>query len=564
MTKAILRCGDGSTRPLSVTLTPLADGGELAVVSKDEDYTDGISVELDTGETAAYDGDPGYILLPRGGGTGDYALFLFARHNGDMDAVCTGVNMPVYGVKSACGSYLCIVSGMPYDCGFRVRRTDGAFRVSVVISLSDGAPYEDIRAERYPLAPEDADYSGMARRYRQYRIGQTGMRPIKERMLWQPALAYAVKAPLVRVRCGWKPAPAEILHQTLENEPEMHVACDFAQTGELMAEFRRQGIADAAFTLVGWNRRGHDGRWPQAFPVEEALGGEAGLRALLALADGYGYEVTCHTNHTDQYEIADCYRETNTRTDMAGIPQTNAAWSGGQMYDLCPRVGYEQAMTLFPQVRALGFRGIHYVDVLSTVLPRSCHRPEHPVNKGESADYARRMAQESRRVFGGFSSEGGYDYLAPYLDYGLYISFGRAGGALGDVSVPFWELVYHGYVLYNPYTLTVNPTFKDEEAVLRLLEYGGRPSYYFYSAFMRNGRNWMGDLSLDPVCGTAEERRRSTEKVRRGWELYREMMPLTLSTMEDHRQIAAGVFESAYANGKILRVNYNTRRWEIL
>ena len=62
----------------------------------------------------------------------------------------------------------------------------------------------------------------------------------------------------------------------------MRAACTFRRVRELADECKAQGLEGAEFQLVGWNLRGHDGRWPQAFPVEEALGyqtliGEFGL-----------------------------------------------------------------------------------------------------------------------------------------------------------------------------------------------------------------------------------------------------------------------------------------------
>ena len=44
---------------------------------------------------------------------------------------------------------------------------------------------------------------------------------------------------------------------------------------------KNAGIDKAELCLVGWNVRGHDGRWPQAFPVEPALGGEEELHWLI-------------------------------------------------------------------------------------------------------------------------------------------------------------------------------------------------------------------------------------------------------------------------------------------
>ena len=39
-------------------------------------------------------------------------------------------------------------------------------------------------------------------------------------------------------------------------------------------------------------------------------------------------------------------------------------------------------------------------------------------------------------------------------------------------SIPFFALVYHGIILYNPSTDTVNFPIKDKKQMLKLIEYG--------------------------------------------------------------------------------------------
>ena len=86
--------------------------------------------------------------------------------------------------------------------------------------------------------------------------------------------------------------------------------------------------------------------------------------------------------------------------------------------------------------------------------------------------------------FGGFASEGAFDYMARYLDYALYVAWSDLDDNFFDAEIPLWELVYHGIILYNPSTATVNYTLKGENSERKLMEYGGRPSFYFYSKFM--------------------------------------------------------------------------------
>ncbi len=71
-------------------------------------------------------------------------------------------------------------------------------------------------------------------------------------------------------RCGfaWESSryPYKIAEQTADTEPPMRVFCDFRRLRDILDECHRQGIGRAEFCLVGWNRGGHDGRYPQIFP----------------------------------------------------------------------------------------------------------------------------------------------------------------------------------------------------------------------------------------------------------------------------------------------------------
>ena len=203
--------------------------------------------------------------------------------------------MPVFGVKNDRECYIAYVSGMSYSYYLNVSHKDGIYRIYPTFETEGEQPYEDICIEYYMLTGDNADYSGMARRYRKCRIDRGDVRPLKDRIKENPALRYTVESPVIRIRCGWKPAPATVLHQTIENEPPMHVACDFDRVGDILDELKAQGVDKAEICLVGWNVKGHDGRWPQAFPVCEELGGEEKLRKVIQKGKDMGYRMTCHT-----------------------------------------------------------------------------------------------------------------------------------------------------------------------------------------------------------------------------------------------------------------------------
>ncbi|MBQ8525806.1 MAG: hypothetical protein IJ460_03705 [Clostridia bacterium] len=534
-------------------------------ISRELDFSNIKTIDFEYFDYAAKAGDSGYMVLPRSETNFDYCLSRFDRRSKDFEKTLQYCNMPVFGVKSDEHCYLAYVSGMSYDYELHISLKDGVFRIYPVFIIDGEQPYEDIRVEYFMLGGTDADYSGMARRYRRCRLERGHVRPLKDRIAENPLLAYTADSPVIRVRCGWKPAPAKILHQTVENEPPMRIACDFDRVGDILDELKAQGVDKAEICLVGWNIKGHDGRWPQAFPVCEELGGEKKLRALITKAKEMGFRITCHTNATDQYEIADCFDINNSCHTKDGKPMTNPEpWSGGEMYCLCPAIGAKQHGELMPKVAELGFEGGHYVDVLGVVYPRRCYHKDHYVNYGQFVEYAKNICGTIREHFGTVSSEGAYDFVTPYLDYGLYISFQADKSSLDEIvdeQIPFWQLVYHGIVMSNPYTTTMNCTFKEKENLLKLIEYGGRPSYYFYSAFMDNGNNWMG--ATDALCDTDEQLKESVAKIKYGLDTCRSIGVET-EFMENHRKVADNVYETTYSDGTVVTVDYNEKTYKII
>ena len=317
---------------------------------------------------------------------------------------------------------------------------------------------------------------------------------------------------------------------------------------------------------MGWNKSGHDGRWPQHFPVEPLLGGEEGLRAMIKKAQAMGYQIVCHTNTTDSYSIADNYSPDITRRNKDGsIAQHNTTWGGGRAKWVCPEKALEIAKTELPKVADLGFRGLHYIDVISTIACQPCYDPKHPQTRRQCANNYRAAAKLASELFGGFASEGGYDHTLPYLDYGLYVSFydteSKDKPRLFSESVPLWQIAYHGIILSNPYTSTVNSPIKSRRHQLEVVERGGRPTVYIFSKFKSDGKSWMGDDDI--VCTTEADTERTVGLLA---DMYREFAPMAyLQTefIQRHDKLSEGVYRTTYSDGSRVTVDYNTGTYNI-
>ena len=449
-----------------------------------------------------------------------------------------------------------------------VNYNEGAYRTGVRI-VSGAQPVVDDVIIRVLTLPRGSDYNDVARAVRNYRIALGEIKPLSEKCRERAELEYARKYPLIRIRMGWKPVPPDVEHQTTENEPPMHVACTFRRVRELADKMKERGIRGAELCLVGWNQKGHDGRWPQVFPVEEALGGEEELIKTVKHVQSLGYAITCHTNVTDHYEIADTYDPADLAANKDGGNYSGGRWAGGVAYHSCPDTQLRYAKRDLPRVAELGFRGLHYIDCLSIIRPIVCFNENHPSCLSHSIARIHEIMKLSSELMGGFSSEGCADFCMSELDFSLYNTFKsnigvystKGENCLVDEVIPLIELTYHGILLYNPSSFTVNYTIKEKDTAVVQNLLGGRPAMYFYSRFVTEkekpftslGNNWMGEIDL--TCDTDEDMMESVEAVFAAASEYSALCDRQLVFFEWYKKLENGLRIMRYEDGVEVAAN---------
>ncbi len=552
----------------------LFDGKTIIIEPKTEIKNDSVTVSIsktlntkeikyidfDYTESLARKGEDGYILIPNGEG-----MLCEFKEREDTEQIINRYSMAVFGAKTEKNCFIAIVTGMAYNYELVFGVKNGIYYLYPRFIIEGEDMYEDISVTYNYLKGENADYSGMARCYRKYLLDIGECTPLAERIKNSPELKYAADSVMIRIRNGWKPCPPPIKEQTIENEPIMHTACDFERVGEIIDELKRQGIDKAEICLVGFNTKGHDGRWPQCFPIEEQLGGETALRRLIKKAQNMGYQIVCHSNSTDTYTVSEMWNKDDPILDRNGNFPKEDCWSGGQMYQICPKVALEHAKETLPKIADLGFRGIHYIDVLSIVMPRDCHNKKHPITVGDSIRINREIMSIAKESFGGYSSEGGFDFGAKYLDFALNTDYYGEGNNndMCDAKVPFWQLTFHGIILSNPNmykTLNFSCRKEKENAKLKLIEYGGRPTFYYYSVFTGD---WKEKQDEDLICDNEEQLIKSVSQIKQGAEINKLMSSLQTSFMEKHEKLSEGIYKINYSNGTVITVNYNNETYEI-
>lgn len=534
--------------------------------------------------TAAKTGEQGYYVLPRTiNMTGDIQTFFINREDGEYNYSPSKANYsqnakyygdvinsrPIFSsfiVKKDDLNALIRVSS-DYNYGYNIRLNGGVYSVSVCLDFAEpdaNLPYVDFEFEIF-FFDNQADYNDMANFERNLRFSRNELISLKEKCQKYEAVNYAVKYPLVRIRMGWKPSPSPVSSQTLENEPDMYVACSFKRVRDIVDELKKQNVEGAELQLVGWNVSGHDGRFPDLLPADERLGGTDELKKTIDYAKANGYAISLHTNNIDSYQVAESFSWDNVSIGVDGKYLEGGLYSGGQSYRVCPIKQLENAKKLLPEVAKLQPNGLHFIDVVSIVAPDPCYSDKHPSNTRTGIQKAQELIEYASELFGGFSSEGCRDFALKGLCYGLYTSFGNGFGSgkpiFQDRVLPFYEMIIHGVTAYNPVSDTINYTIKSPIDRLTFIMRGSRPSMYYYSKFRTGGeKNWMGESDL--VCDTDEQLKYSVSQIKQALDEYKPLCDNQLSFITAYKFIGDDLQVAEYDNGVKIVGNFSEKTAE--
>ena len=553
------------------------DAKTVLTVKKEETFGkkyDVISVTSDLMCISAK--EKGYLIFPGNLSCGMVKCELKERADTEFRSYPSW--MPAGGICQNKNGVFAMVTGGMAEARFKVTVKDNVYQMTPEFVLDGDDADEDLVIEFYRMP--DAVYSDMAKVYRKYQIERRGCVPIRERIKTNPYLKYAAEAMEFRIRMGWKPVPTPVMHQTLENEPPLKVKCDIPKLYKIVDCMQSSGIKKAEICLVGWALGGHDGRFPQNYPIDERYGSEEELKELIKYVQKAGYQIVCHTNSECAYEIAENWDKealTHKYTPEGElIPlaregyNKNGGLSGGMVFHLCAQTAYEKyAVDDLPRIADYGFRGLHYIDEITACSAVKCYHPDHMLtSRKQGFEYYRKLIDLSASLFGGFQSEGYNDYLSASLDAVLYVgSFCKvpeeghfAYKPLFDEIIPFWQLVYHGIILSNPKSETINYMIKDSDTRLKFIEFGGRPAMFLYSKFGEK-MNWMGDIDL--TCENDEEISKTCAVLKEVYEEYEILKHLQYEFMENHEKLSDGVYRTTYSDGTQITVDYNKKCYTV-
>lgn len=501
-------------------------------------------------------GDEGFMLIPSIEGS-HYSALTFFHPRENCEEIFPDSSMPIYACQCGGHTILAIVTGMRFDYSLVMGVRDGKYYLYPRFLLNGTRAYEDIEIQFLHLYG-DIRYPELAKAYRNFQLKNGNCRTLREKAAERPVLKEFADTIECRIRLAWKPVPSTLDDQIISiNEPDVHAELTFKDVYDIISEFHQHGINKVNFCLVGWNAGGHDGRFPDIFPVEPKCGTLAELEELVARAKDMGYLITAHTNLFEGYSVAKRFNHDYVLKQPDGSDHRGGNWGGGKSYLLCPKMAFEHYLNQdIADLRQIGFRGEHYFDVFSICPPYSCSHPEHPMNRKEIAEWRCRIMKKTQDMIGCVGSEGSWDFAADVIDYVLYMVYfinEESVHPMCDEYIPFWNLAYHGITLYNCCAATVNANIKNDR-MLNVINYawGGRPLNYVNSKFIVGANPWGNeDLRYFPV----KQFRKDVAKIRKDYDFYQSIKDLQYEFIDDYEVLPNGGLKTVYSNGAVMLSN---------
>lgn len=502
--------------------------------------------------------DTGILCHTKGKETAEYSIPGFFWRDWQKYMV----NMMVIGVIGDNQSIAAIIDEAKFNVEFRLRTNYGSehrYSIDPLFTLRESIDHDLIQESPVLIYKKlQGDIASIARWYRDYLIKKQNLLTLAEKATIDPRLDYASKAISMRMRMAAKPVPSPIAEQTKDNQPPLKVFMTFDDVSAVADECARQGVGPIDFTFVGWNYGGHDGAFPQVFPVEKALGGEERMLGAIKNIQSHAYQVGVHDNYIDVYTIADNLNRDDVMKNHDGSEEKGELWGGGRAYICCPlRAKEHYAPRTLKAMQRFGLNGAYYVDVISLINMRECYDPKHPVSRSKNAECYKDILQMQHELTGISMSEGARDWSFPELD--RTYSIGNCSDPqdelpYADKEVPLFPLAFHGILIYNSFRIGIN-AMPGDELYLRNIAYGGIPTLYYhhlFSPFCTPENGWTEDLTFE----TPEKLRKDVSAIKRITDDVAKFNHLRFSFMKDFIRISPTLTQTLYENGSSVYVNY--------
>ena len=530
---------------------------------------------------AAGTAQEGFLLLPEGGGA------LIDYNNGKLSQSAYYANLygwdyatertevvsetenafPVFGMGQPDGSFICVIEGASSYAGIcadiagrynsynyiyskynvlHYDRFNVSNRTAQLLYMYEKQIPDDTIVQRYHFLEGD-DYVRMAHAYGDYLKRNPEMRQdaASQETPIQVELIGAINK--VVSRAG---IPVDSIVATTT----------FDESAEIIRELTESGIRDLHIRMTGWCNGGVRQKVLTGVHVLGQLGGDSGMKRLIAAAEGQGTELS--------FDGISCFAYNSGLLD-GFMPFSNAArfttreqvklynydivtyqqsdWQD-PYYLVRPEFAKKCADTLIQDLSGRGVSGVAFRDIGNLLsadyyVSRTVTREEV---KKQDIETLRNAVSKNLKV----TIKEGNDYAIPYADMITDMNLTGNAYAIIDRRIPFYQIAIHGMKNYTGEAINLAGDY--QTALLECAEYGAGLNF----SFMKADTTVLQDTQYS--CYTASGYDRWKEQLIPMITRYQqEMSGLNTQLITAHDQLAGDVSVTVYQDGTKVYVNYS-------
>lgn len=424
-------------------------------------------------------------------------------------------------------------------------------------SMTGDVPFE---VRYYFLNGEqDASYVGMAKRYKQYLQDQNVQNQnvqnqnVQEQAEQQEVVAADGLPLLIDFLGGAKKRETflGIPYNTVET------LTSFKDVSLVADELLNEGIGSLSIRMQGWNNGGAKSEVPVSLSAEGNLGGNKGLHQLGEELAAKGVAFYPSVNPVYLYESGNGFSKfSDTVRSISRAPALKYEYrlsdrtknkTASRWYLMKPSSVAEAIDRYTTAAMKKNFGAVSLEAIGSTVYSDF---KKDSSSKNETGAVWQQILQEAADKMDAVAFDKANAYTFPHAAMLTGVPLYDSGFDVTDETVPFYSIVTSGWI--PSYSEPINLSSMPRDYMLKLIETGTYPAYQFIA---RNSAKLTGtefDWLYSGDYSAWEQVMLEQYK-----ELDAVMQHYQGSSIVDHKKLLAGVYETTFANGTSVIVNYN-------
>ena len=577
---------EGFKIPVAYTITDDHSFKAEVIVSEIDEYSTQriMTISLSPHFGAGSINDTGYILVPDGSGAviefnngqGHRTEFIRPVYGRDQSLVLSvdysvmqPVELPVFGIKKNNAGFVAVIDGSDADvnaspssvkrsghnyvyASFELRKKDSYTMGegnwdAKMLSLIATMPFNssNFSTEYFFLEEDDVSYSGMARRYREYLVDEYGF----------SKKTFEEDLPLFLEVYGAVTKNGNFLGMPIT---EIVPMTSYEDLAKILKEANELGINNTVVDYVGWQKGGPNEDVPTKLKYESKLGGKNAYNSLLTVANELGAKIFPRVEFVEVDGGSNGYSQSSLVAKSVGrtpIKRYRYALGSGTK-DSNSKVEFYVSTRLLDEIFTkfaknydkLGLKTLSLDTVTNTVYSDYRTKEYYDINK--QTEIISENIKELKDSGITMLMNQPNDYALAYADYLANIPSFSSQFLIADYGVPFVQTVLHGWVSYS--SPAISESGDIEEAFLKTIETGSNLLFRLTaketSQLRDSEYNFLYATDYNIWLDTAADMYKEVNEVLGG---------LQEVEIQSHRKVQKEVFETVYADGTSIMVNYS-------